>query len=126
MFKFSYNHYLPLLLLVLVSSPSCSKLPSFLAGGGPNVAANVQAGKTNSQTLGTTNNTASSVSVKPDAKVNTIDQSNNSSQVLTERADTVVVNEVPTWLILVFGLLCGFLIPSPAEIVRGLLGTFKS
>jgi hypothetical protein len=97
-----------------------------LAGGGPNVAANVQAGKTNSQTLGTTNNTASSVSVKPDAKVNTIDQSNNSSQVLTERADTVVVNEVPTWLILVFGLLCGFLIPSPAEIVRGLLGTFKS
>ena len=44
-----------LLLLVLTSIPSCSKGPlSLLTGGGPNVAANIQAGKTNSQTLGTT------------------------------------------------------------------------
>ena len=54
---------------------SCGKIPSFLTGGGPNVAANVQAGKTNSQTVGTTNNVNPTVTLKPNSKVDTVDQS---------------------------------------------------
>ena len=111
-----------LLLLVLMSIISCSKVPlSLLTGGGPNVAANVQAGKTNSQTIGTTNNVAPTVSVRPNARVDTIDQSNSTSQVSTERVETIVVNELPVWMVLLFGLLCGFVIPSPGEIARGIV-----
>ena len=115
-----------LLLLVLMSTTSCSKVPlSLLTGGGPNVAANVQAGKTNSQTIGTTNNVAPTVSIRPNARVDTIDQSNSTSQVSTERVETIVVNELPVWMVLLFGLLCGFVIPSPGEIARGIVNLFK-
>ena len=55
---------------------SCANIPSLLTSGGPNVAANVQLGKTNSQTLGTTNNVAPTVSLRPNSKVDTVDQSN--------------------------------------------------
>ena len=48
---------------------------SLLTGGGPNVAANTQVGKTNSQTIGVTKNLAPKVSVRPKARVDTIDQS---------------------------------------------------
>lgn len=113
-----------LLLLVLTSTVSCSKLPSLLTGG-TQVAANVQAGKTNTQTLGTTNNIAPTVSVRPNARVDTIDQSNTTSKVNTEAVETIVVNEIPVWLVLLFGLLCGFLIPSPQEIIRSIVGVFR-
>ena len=98
---------------------------SLLTGGGPNVAANVQAGKTNSQTVGTTNNIAPTVSLKPNSRVDTIDQSNRTSKVATEGVDTVVINEAPTWLILLFGLLCGFFIPSPKEITNSIINLFR-
>ena len=55
---------------------SCGKIPSILTGGGPNVAANVQAGKTNNQTLGVARTVAPEVTLKPNSKVETIDQSN--------------------------------------------------
>ena len=122
---FGQYSLLLLLLLVLTSTVSCSKLPSLLTGGGPNVAANVQAGKTNTQTLGTTNNIAPTVSVRPNARVDTIDQSNTTSKVRTEAVETIVVNEIPVWLVLLFGLLCGFLIPSPQEIIRSIVGVFR-
>ena len=83
-----------LVCLLLVSSSlllisGCSKGPlSLLTGGGPNVAANVQAGKTNNQTLGTNETFAPSVSVRPKARVDTIDQS----------TATVTNNELPVWL----------------------------
>lgn len=112
------------LLLALTSIVSCSKLPNLLSGG-TNVAANVQAGKTNTQTLGTTNNIAPTVSVRPNSRVDTIDQSNTTSQVRTEAVETIVVNEIPVWLVLLFGLLCGFLIPSPQEIIRSIVGVFR-
>ena len=76
---FGQYSLLPLLLLALMLTASCSKLPSLLTGGGPNVAANVQAGKTNTQTLGTTNNIAPTVSVRPNARVDSVDQSNNTT-----------------------------------------------
>ena len=121
---FGQYSLLLLLLLVLTSTVSCSKLPSLLTGG-TQVAANVQAGKTNTQTLGTTNNIAPTVSVRPNSRVDTIDQSNTTSQVRTEAVETIVVNEIPVWLVLLFGLLCGFLIPSPQEIIRSIVGVFR-
>lgn len=114
-----------LLALVLVLSlPSCSKLPSLLTGSGPNVAANVQAGRTNTQTIGTTQNYAPTASVRPNSRVGTIDQSNSTSTVSTDAVSTIIVNEIPVWMVLLFGLLCGFLIPSPGEIARGITSLF--
>ncbi len=119
-----YSLLLPLP-LVLMLTVSCSQIPQFLTGGGTNVAANTQIGKTNSQTLGTTNNIAPTVSVRPNSRVDTIDQRTSTSQVSSERVETVVVNELPIWMVLLFGLLCGFVIPSPKEIARSVLGIFK-
>ena len=108
-----------LLLLVLIGSTSlvgCSKVAgALLTGGGPNVAANVQAGKTNTQTIGTTNVVEQKL-VRPQA--NTIRQSNDSSKVSTENVESIVVNEVPVWVILL--LIMGWLLPSPSEMGRGL------
>ena len=112
--------------LVLMLTVSCSKVPlGLLTGGSPNVAANVQAGKTNNQTLGTSSTVAPTVSVRPNSRVDTIDQRNTTTRVSSERVETVVVNELPIWLVLLFGLLCGFVIPSPAEIGRGILRLFR-
>ena len=122
---FGQYSLLLLLLLASTSTVSCSKLPSLLTGGGPNVAANIQAGKTNTQTLGTTNNIAPTVSVRPNARVDSIDQSSTTSKVNTDAVNTIVVNEIPVWLVLLFGLLCGFLIPSPQEIIRSIVGLFR-
>ena len=119
---FGQYSLLLLLLLVLISMPSCSKLPSLLSGGGPNVAANVQAGKTNTQTLGTTNNVSPTVS---DSTVGRVDQSITTTKLKSDRVETIVVNEIPVWLVLLFGLLCGFLIPSPQEIIRSIVGIFR-
>ena len=113
------------LLLVLMLTVSCSQIPQFLTGGGPNVAANVQAGKTNSQTIGTTNNIAPTVSVRPNSRVDTIDQRNTTTRVSSDAVETIVVNELPIWLVLLFGLLCGFVIPSPREIARSVLSLFR-
>ena len=113
-----------LLLLVLMLTVSCSKGPlSLLTGGGPNVAANVQAGKTNSQTIGTTNNIAPTVSVRPNARVDTIDQSSSTSKVATETVETVVINEVPAWVILL--LVIGWLLPTPNQIANSFLSLFR-
>ena len=93
---------------------SCAKIPSFLTGGGPNVAANVQLGKTNSQTVGTTNNKAPSVSVRPQSRVDTIDQSNE------------VVNnyELPVWVWVVgiFLFIAGWVTDTPYTYVQRLRG----
>lgn len=77
------------LILLLTSLTGCGKSPlSLLSGGGPNVAANTQLGKTNTQTIGQTNLSKPTVSVRPKARVDSIDQSTK----------TVTNNELPTWL----------------------------
>ena len=99
----------------------CSGSPlSLLTGGGPNVAANVQAGKTNTQTIGTTTVTEQKL-VRPQAK--TINQTSDNNRVRAESVKTVVVNEVPTWVILL--LILGWLFPSPGEIGRSIASIFK-
>lgn len=115
---------LPLLLLASMLTVSCSKGPlSLLTGGGPNVAANVQAGKTNNQTIGTTNNVAPTVSLRPKSRVDRVDQSTTQTKVSSDEVHTVVINEVPAWVILL--LILGWLLPSPQEISRGFLKLFR-
>ncbi len=81
-------------------------------GGGPNVAANVQAGETNAQTVGTADFTDQRVSR---SQARSIEQSAGRTGVRSESVQTVVVNEgAKPWLLLL-GLL-GWLLPTPMQI----------
>ena len=101
--------------------PACGANPlSLLTGGGPNVAANVQAGKTNSQTVGTTQNVNQRLE---NVTSESVRQSNDSNSVQADRVETIVVNEVPVWVILL--LILGWLFPSPNEIARYLRLLFR-
>jgi len=116
--KFLSGRSLRLLVLLLVSMlilNSCGTSPlSLLTGGGPNVAANTQVGKTNSQTVGTTTNNSNS-------NVDKVDQSSNDLK--AETVDTVNIQQTPIWMIVL--LILGWLLPSPNEIARWFKGLFK-
>lgn len=87
----------------------CGMSPlSLMKGGGPNVAANIQAGKTNSQTIGTTKNV--------EQRTESGDIKSVEAKVSAESVDEVTVNEVQPWVILL--LILGWLLPSPNEIGR--------
>ena len=86
-------------------------------GGGPSVNANTQAGKTNSQTIGTTNNTDQEVSVQ--TLEGNLNQSNDKNKVSTENVGNININEIPPWVLIL--LVLGWLAPSPQEMGRGLL-----
>jgi hypothetical protein len=124
--KFLFGRFsllLPLL-LVLTLMASCSGTPlSLLTGGGPNVAANTQIGKTNNQTVGTTNNVSPTVNVEPDSNVGSIDQRTTTTKVASDKVETVIVNEVPVWVVLL--LILGWLFPSPQEIARSVVNLFR-
>lgn len=100
----------------------CSNLNPLgvLTGGGPNVAANTQAGKTNSQTIGTSTVTEQKL-VRPQAQK--ITQSSDNNKVRADSVETVVVNEIPAWVVLL--LILGWLLPSPNEIGRIIRNAFK-
>lgn len=123
--KYSFGQSLPLLVLLsalMFTLSGCGTNPlNLLTGGGPNIAANIQAGKTNSQTVGKTETFAPTVDVKAGAKVETIDQSKTETVVGT--SEKVTVNNSPIWLIL-FAVL-GWLLPSPGEIGRWIRRLFK-
>ena len=97
----------------------CSQIPSFLmgGGGGPNVAANVQAGQTNSQTVGTTSNSDQEVGVE--TLTGDLKQSNDTNKVNTDSVENININEIPPWVLIL--LVLGWLAPSPQEMGRGLL-----
>ena len=97
----------------------CSQIPSFLlgGGGGPNVAANVQAGQTNSQTVGTTSNSDQEVVVE--TLTGDLKQSNDTNKVNTDTVENININEIPPWVLIL--LVLGWLAPSPQEMGRGLL-----
>lgn len=88
----------------------------FLGSGGPNVAANTQLGKTNNQTLGSSEVTEQKI-VRPKAR--NIRQSNDSNKVQADQVETVVVNEYPIWLILAF--VVAVLLDSPIRIFQELI-----
>ncbi len=80
----------------------CGASPlSLLTGGGPNVAANVQAAKTATQTVGST-----AVQDQTIEKVQARDirQTADTSRVKAEMVQKVVVQEYPPWLILAFAV----------------------
>ena len=83
---------------------------SLLTGGGPNVLANTQAGKTNNQTIGVSSSNAPTVTVRPNAKVDTVDQSTSNT----------TNQELPTWVWIVFGVLfiVGWVTDTPATYIR--------
>ena len=87
-----------------------SVLTGLLSGGGPNVAANVQAGKTNTQAV--VSNSAPEVTVRPKARVGTIDQSQTTN------------NELPTWvwIALIVAMIVGWVTDTPATMIRQLRG----
>ena len=111
----------PLALIGLVSLAGCSNLPVSLASGllgkGPNVAANVQAGKTNTQTVGETKNQE----VKVTDNVGTVNLDEGTT-VKAEEVASITINETPVWLIV--ALVLGWLLPSPNEIGRSILRLF--
>ena len=113
-----YSLLLPLVCanLLLVTGCTASDVLKGLVGGGPQLNANVQAGKTNSQTLGTNKNNSPTVSLRPKSRVDTIDQS--SSEVRNDKVEYQTINEIPVWVILL--LILGWLLPSPGEIGRNI------
>jgi hypothetical protein len=91
---------------------SCSGTPlSLLTGGGPNVAANTQIGKENTQTIGI-NNSIRPV-LRPEGPVETVVQDNS----------TTKNTEIDPLLLLL--LIVGWLAPSPSEMGRGILKLFR-
>ena len=93
---------------------------SLLTGGGPNVAANVQAGAENRQAVISQENAAPSVSIRPRANVGDIRQEQN-----TARAETIEnFNANPPWWVWVL-LVVGWLLPSPGEMARQIASVFR-
>ena len=100
-----------ILLLLSLSLGGCLNPMSLLTGGGgPNVAANVQAGAENNQT---------GAQVGDIIKADTV----NSGVAPSGPVDklTVMNQDIPMWVILL--LILGWVLPSPQEIWRGFLKT---
>ena len=109
-----------ILILALLLSGCSSLSPLGFLGSGVNTAANTQVGKTNTQTIGTTNNVEQRLEVGVAERIN---QANDNNKVKADTVETVVVNEVPVWVILL--LLLGWLLPSPNEMGRWLRSPFS-
>lgn len=88
----------------------CSGSPlGLLTGGGPHVAANVQAAKTATQTIGQTSVSDSRIEGATAAR--DIRQSTETNRLRADEVQTVVVNELPVWAVLL--MLVGWLMDSP-------------
>lgn len=97
-------------LTLITSSCSPLDLAKTVLGGGPNIAATAQVGKTNTQGVNVTSE-APSVTVRPKARVDNIDQR------------TTNTTNVDWWIIAL--LIIGWLAPSPGEIARGVTNLIK-
>lgn len=102
---------LALILVLLLSG--CGGPLSFLTGGGPNLAANVQAGKENTQQVvgNQTSTEAGRDIVQQDTPV------------IADTIEEVTIQQTPLWMVLL--LILGWLLPSPNEISRSIRGLFK-
>jgi len=111
---------LVLALTALMVIPACGSPLSLLTGGGPNVAANTQAGQENSQTIGADLDQSQNI-VRPNAR--DITQTKDTNTVRTEKVESLTIQETPLWIIVL--LILGWLLPSPGEMGRILRGFFK-
>lgn len=101
-----------MLSVALLLLSSCSKMiPSFLSGGGTNVAANTQIGKENTQNLGLNN------SIRPQLRVE--------APVETIVQDTSTTKNTTIDPLMLILLVLGWLAPSPNEMARGIRNLFK-
>lgn len=106
------SRLVPLALIGMVSLQGCGvKALSLLTGSGPNVAANTQVGKENTQTIGI--NKTLRPQLRVDAPVETVVQ------------DTSTTNNTSVDPLLLIMLILGWLAPSPSEIGRKLCKIFK-
>ena len=102
---------LTLTLVILLAG--CVNPLAILSGGKPSVAANVQAGKENTQQV-VANQT------KTEAGRDVVQQS---SPVVAENINEVTIQQTPLWMLVL--LVLGWLMPSPNEIARSIRGLFK-
>lgn len=122
-----FGRYLVLLVLLLglMLTPSCSGTPlSLLTGGGPNVAANTQLGKTNTQTIGTTQIVEQKIN-NPTA--DKIVQSTDTNSVRSDKVDTINISSTPISTVIIAVLWSLFLweLPAPRDIARGIRNMFR-
>lgn len=112
-----------LALMFTLSLTGCGKSPlSLLSGGAPSIVApNTQVGKQNNQTLGSsTVQEFGETTIQAD-KLNSTQ--NQTTKINANDVQTVVVNEVPAWIILL--LVVGWLLPSPNEMARWIRNLFS-
>lgn len=103
-----------LVTLLAFTLAGCGASPlSLLTGGGPNVAANVQAGAENNQTLGTSQTVDQTIK---DTVANNIEQSSGDTSVRAEKVDVVTITNVDWKLIALLCFFAGVLVPSHREI----------
>ena len=123
----SYGPYsrLLLLLLVLIGSGNlvtgCKGPLSLLTGGGPNVAANTQVAKTATQTIGSTTVTGDQKIENSSGHMVQIQE--QQTKLVAENVDKVTINETPIWMIVL--LIIGWILPTPNQIAKSILGLFK-
>jgi hypothetical protein len=86
---------------------------SLLTGGGPNVAAQTQIGKENTQQ-------AVALQQTTEAGRDIIQQT---SPVVADNIKEVNIQQTPLWILVL--LILGWLLPSPNEIARWMRGLFK-
>jgi hypothetical protein len=105
-------------ILLVLTLAGCTGGPlSLLTGGGPNVAANVQAGKENNQGANIQTGEENNQALSQFETTNTETTSINSDKV------TILNQQVPMWYILL--LILGWMLPSPREIWRGVTEPFR-
>lgn len=102
-----------LTLVLFVVLAGCGGPLSLLTGGGPNVAANTQAGKENTQQVVAVQN-------KTEAGRDLVQQAN---PITADQIKEVNIQQTPLWMIVL--LVLGWLLPSPNEIARWIRGLFK-
>lgn len=105
------------LLAILLLTTGCGALPlGLLGGGGPNVAANVQAGKENTQQL-----VANQERTEAGRDIIT-----ETKQVEAASVESVTINnveDIPIWVWI--ALVVGWVLPSPQEMARSFVDLFR-
>lgn len=100
-------------LALVIFLSGCSNPLAMLTGGGPNVAANVQAGKENTQQVVANQ-------VRTEAGRDIVQQN---TPVVAQEIKEVTIQQTPLWILIL--LVLGWLLPSPNEITRSIRGLFK-
>ena len=104
----------------LLTLAGCSTVPlGLLTGGGPNVAANTQIGRENTQTVG--QDKRFQPEVRTESSIETVEQSSN--EIRTGAVENIQVTNIPPWVILL--LIVGWLLPSPGEMGRSIASIFR-